>query len=427
MRYFFERSQWFTREELSDFQEQRLRVIVEHANRHVPYYRELFKRLSLTPADIRTVSDLAQLPSLRKDVVRSEFKRLQADDKLRYRPRLEQTSGTSGEPLRFLLDKPSNVLEFVYYWRHWSWAGYQLGARFAELSSSYFLRSPQLREQPAVFQRAVGRLLLNSLELSPARVGHYVDAIRRYRPLYLKGTPSALSYFTFFLQENGISDLSFRAVFSTGEMLLPRQRVQIEAALHTKVYDSYGHMERTVAVSECPQGGYHIVPEYGILELVEHTPGDGGTRLARIVGTSLHNWSMPLLRYEVGDVAELLDSDEPCLCGRAAPRIRRIVGRLNDVVVTPEGRVVTALFVALDDTPGILMGQFVQETRDRLRIRVVKGTGFTQATEENLRHRVQQFLGPVIRLEFEYLSQDDLRRDCPGKIRVVVSHVNTQV
>src|SRR5882724_8755428 len=138
MRYFFERSQWFTREELSDFQEQRLRVIVEHANRHVPYYRELFKRLSLTPADIRTVSDLAQLPSLRKDVVRSEFKRLQADDKLRYRPRLEQTSGTSGEPLRFLLDKPSNVLEFVYYWRHWSWAGYQLGARFAELSSSYF-------------------------------------------------------------------------------------------------------------------------------------------------------------------------------------------------------------------------------------------------------------------------------------------------
>jgi len=83
--------------------------------------------------------------------------------------------------------------------------------------------------------------------------------------------------------------------------------------------------------------------------------------------------------------------------------------------------------ILLDDTPGILMGQFVQETRDRLRIRVVKGTGFTQATEENLRHRVQQFLGPVIRLEFEYLSQDDLRRDCPGKIRVVVSHVNTQV
>src|SRR5262249_3744099 len=143
----------------------------------------------------RTVSDLNKLPILSKETVRREFEHLWADNRRQFRPHMEQTTGTSGEPLRFLLDKPSNVLEFAYYWRHWSWAGYRLGMRFAELSSSYFLRHPHLSEQPTALQRVARRLLLNSLTLSSGRVRDYVSAIQLYRPLYLKGTPSALHYF----------------------------------------------------------------------------------------------------------------------------------------------------------------------------------------------------------------------------------------
>jgi phenylacetate-CoA ligase len=426
MRQLLEQSQWFTREQLREYQEERLRGVIENAYAHVPYYRNLFRSLSLTPADIRTLSDLKKLPLLSKDTVRKDFEHLRADNAQHHHPRVEQTSGTSGEPLRFLLDKPSNVLEFAYYWRHWSWAGYRLGMRFAELSSAYFLRRGRLAEQPIALQRIPGRLLLNSLNLSAGRVLAHVSAIRRYRPLFLKGTPSALYYFALFLREIGTTDLSFRAVFATGEVILPVQRASIEATLHCKVYDSYGHMERTIAVSECHSGGYHIIPEYGVLELIEEPlRGNGRNRYAQVIGTSLHNLSMPLLRYEVGDLAELLDEDEPCACGRAAPRIRRIAGRRNDVVVTPEGHVITTLFVVLDQAQGVLMGQFVQESRDLLRIRIVKGSDHTESSSADLQRTIKRVVGPNMRLEIEYLSKEDLQRDCPGKFRAVVSRLGT--
>src|SRR5262249_3333555 len=138
LRASFARSQWLSPEGFRAYQEAMLRQTVEQAYHQVPYYQDLFRRLRLTPADVRTVPHLQKWPCLSKAGVRAEFPRLQAADRHRYRPRLCRTSGTSGEPVRFLLDKPANVLEFVYYWRYWGWAGYCLGQRFAELSSHYF-------------------------------------------------------------------------------------------------------------------------------------------------------------------------------------------------------------------------------------------------------------------------------------------------
>ena len=135
----FERSQWFPREMLIRDQERRLRHIVAHAYENVPYYRDAFRALDLTPADIRTLSDLTKIPTLSKASLRTHFPDLMAANRARFHPRAARTSGTSGEPVRFLIDKQANVLEFVYYWRHWSWAGYRLGDRFAELSSYAFL------------------------------------------------------------------------------------------------------------------------------------------------------------------------------------------------------------------------------------------------------------------------------------------------
>src|SRR4051794_25649109 len=268
LRRLFERSQWFTPEEQLRYQEQRLRQVVNQAYHRVPYYQDLFRSLNLRPEDIRTPADLKKLPTLSKATLRKEFPRLQAKDSRRYRPRVAQTSGSSGEPLRFLLDKPANVLEFVYYWRHWSWAGYRLGSRFAELSSHYFMGEESRAGQVCHYQPLTGRLLLNSLSIGPDTVSAYAKALREQRPMFLKGIASALYYFAYFLQEAGIRDIRLRGVFSTGEMLLPYQRRVIEGVFHCRALDSYGHMERTVAISECPRGGLHVNPEYGVLEML---------------------------------------------------------------------------------------------------------------------------------------------------------------
>src|SRR5436305_5347464 len=292
MRRALERSQWFTPEQFERYQTNQLGRILRHAYRTVPYYRTLMQRLKLQPGDFRSVSDLEQLPILSKETLRNQFAALQSTSAHAYGARLVRTSGTTGEPLSFLLDTPSNVLEFVYYWRHWSWAGYKLRRRFAEFSSDYFIRRPERTGQCYVFDRLTGRLLLNSMSVSEARVHDYVRGIRRYRPCFLKGLASVLHVFAHFARRLKY-DLHFRAIFSTGEMLLAHQRRDIEQTFGCKVYDSYGHMERTVAVSECPTGAFHINPEYGVMELIPVSEADmpglieprPGITLARVVGS----------------------------------------------------------------------------------------------------------------------------------------------
>lgn len=424
----FERSQWLPPDRLQSDPEQRLRRIVAQAYHQVPYYQDLFQSLKLRPEDIRTVADLHKLPTLSKATLRREFPRLQAADRRRYRPQVAHTSGSSGEPVRFLLDKPSNVLEFVYYWRHWSWAGYRLGNRFAELSSSYFLRDESRAGQTFRYQRGFGRLLLNSLAIGPDNIAGYARALREHRPKFLKGIASALYYLALFLDEAGVRDLELAGVFSTGEMLLPHQRRVIERVFRCRVLDSYGHMERTVAISECPQGSLHVNPEYGVLEMAARPspkPADGSERVvtADVVGTGLHNMSMPLLRYEVGDVVEVHDDPHGCPCGRAMPRVRRILGRREDAVVTPDGRVVTTLFVVFDEVPGIAHGQVIQEDVAHLRVRVVRHPTYTPQSEQTLLGHVRRFVGPGVRVTVDYVSHDSLHRERSGKCRAVISRI----
>src|SRR4028118_1633776 len=420
LRSTFEKTQWFTTEEQTRYQERLLRRIIEQAYRYVPYYRDLFDNVRLKPDDIRRLSDLDKIPILTKEILCARFKTLEATNSRAFRPQALTTSGTTGRRIQFLVDKPSNVLEFVYYWRHWNWAGYRLGSPFAEFSSVFFLKGGEVSRLASHHQRLTNRLLLNSLTMSQATVKDYVRAIRKYRPLFLKGLPSVLYYFSLFLQQQGIADISFKAVFSTGETLLPRYRKLIEETFSCKVYDSYGHMERTVAISECPRGGLHINPDYGILELIRQDSlradftdkgghsGDGGANYsARVIGTAPYNFSMPLLRYEVGDMV-WVDTEKKCECGRQFPLVSAIEGRQSEVLITPEGEVITAAFLVFEDVPDILAGQIVQESPDRLYVRIVPAPSFSKATEALLKSRLQMLVGSAAKISVEQCDSSGL-------------------
>lgn len=429
LRSTFERTQWLTREEQELYQERLLRRITERAYRRVPYYRDLFDSIRLKPCDIRRLSDLDKIPLLTKATLRAEFKRLEATDSRAYRPRVLCTSGTTGQRTQFLVDRPSNVLEFVYYWRHWNWAGYRLGDPFAEFSTIFFSKDEAKRCLQTYHQKLTNRLLLNSGAMSDAKVRAYVTAIRRHRPLFLKGSPSALHYFSLSLARQGFDDISFKAVFSTGEVLVPRFRKLIEETFGCKVYDSYGHLERTVAISECPHGGLHLNPDYGVCELVRRddlraefagTDGVGSGYPARVVGTSLYNFSMPLLRYDVGDIV-LVDPERKCACGRQFPLVSAIAGRQSEVIMTPEGEAITAAFLVFEDVPDILAGQILQESLAELRVRIVPDARFSRATEARLICRLRTLVGPAMKITTERCESVEELRAESGKLRPVVS------
>jgi len=423
MRRLFERSPYWPRLEMREYQSRRLATVVLQASRNVPHYRRLFASLGLTASDIRDVEDLKKLPLLSREELRSGSRDFLAADAERYSPRIYSTGGTTGSPLEIRLDRDARVLEFVYYWRHWSWAGYRLGDPFAELGSLFFLSRNDRNDKIFQGQPHLGRLMINSAKVGFSNAEKMAGAIRNWHAEFLKGTASALYFLALSFREKGINDVAFRAIFSTGEVLTPAYRMLIERVFGCRVLDSYGHMEGTVAVSECPDGGYHINEDYGILELESVRTLADGRVMARAVGTSLYNLAMPLLRYDVGDEIELFPCEKPCPCGRRFPLVKAIHGRSEDVVVTPDGRFITSMFVVPEFSEGVRSVQFVQEETDRLLVRVVPGEEWGPDRRGVLFENVRKLVGTEMKLEMEEIAQEALRTDASGKIRTVISRV----
>jgi len=418
------RTQWMDEEQLRAYQNRRLCSIVRHAASQVPYYRRLFSELRLRPDDIESAEDLAKLPRLSSATVRQSPALFHADDAARYGPKPARTSGSSGLPLEYCLDRDSNALEFVNYWRHWGWAGYQLGERFAELASVHFLRRPRLDGRISDIQPLYGRLLLNSMMLTRANVGEYAAALMRFRPLYLKGLPSALYHLATLLAAAKTAIAPLRAVFSGGENLTREMRAAIEAAFQCPLLDCYGHMERTACIAQCAEGTYHVLSDYGLLELVDRRPsGEPGIELASGVGTSLYNRAMPLVRYEIGDLIEVFLNPPHCRCGRSFPVVRGVRGRAAAAIITPEGRIESALFALTSLVPGIAFLQFLQQRPDTVEVRVVRNKSSDGSSDLILRRLLREALGSSMVVRIHHVPLEETYADPSGKRPVVVSDV----
>ena len=420
LRRVLERAQWMSRKELQAYQLRQLNRIIGHARTNVPYYRETFDALGLVPGELRSLEDLRSFPVLTKADLRRQGDRLLARGAERFSPEWHRTSGSTGAPVRFALDRASNALEFCYYWRFFGWAGYRLGDRFAELGSLHFITQPRLADSLVHWQPLYRRLMINSARISRERLDEVIAAIRRYRPRYLKGMASAVYHLARDVMDAERYDLHFDAVFSTGEVLLGSHRTVIAQAFECPVLDSYGHMERTVAICQCPQGGYHVNSDYGLLQYSDVREAPDGTRLGRVEGTSLYNMAMPLIRYDVGDDVGLLPGDPSCPCGRSLPLVKGVHGRTTDTIRTPDGRFLTAMFALFEMVDGVRAGQIHQETTARLNILVVPDDDWTAEHREKLLLLGRRFVGEGMALSVTLARDDDLVRDPSGKLRAVI-------
>ena len=422
----FDKNQWLDTSELRALQLKKLREILVHADEHVPYYRELFKASGFSPRKIECPEDMRTLPFTDKTTVSRYFSSLIADHPEKFKPQLLHTSGTTGGQIQFYVDAFSSVLEFVYYWRFWGWHGYKLGDRFAEMSAQFFTPIQANKDRYHQFQPLIQRVMINSMLLAPQHAREYVRVFRQFRPKFLKGLPSNLYALALVLRECPNHGISLNAIFSQGENLLKYQKDLLERVFSCKVFDSYGHMERTVAISQCPQGSYHVHSDYGFMELVD-APGvltdNAGDEeaVAGVVGTSLYNFAMPLIRYKTGDYVKVRRSPVACSCGRTFPTVQAVLGRDTDIVITPEGRMLSALYVALDRTPGILHGQVIQDAPDHLSVRVVYD-GLTGITlDEQLTRNLRDFVGDTMRIDIVRVGQEAFGQREAKKQKVVIS------
>ena len=393
----------------------RLREIATLAAANVPYYRELFARVGFRPERISDFDYFRRLPVLDKDAVRLAGDRLHAANSRRLGAVRCTTSGSTGTATAFLLDRDVNMASFSLFWRVWSECPtWHIGRRQASLSG--------YAKGEWEYQPLTRILALSSFHLTGENARHFHRLISRYKPAFLRGYPSALYLFARFLEEENLQ-LRFPVVFTGAESLLPFQRQRIENAFACRVVDHYSHWERCGSICQCEFGSYHAHNDYGYHEIVDPDgmPTEPGN-LGRLVVTGLHNRAMPLFRYDTRDLA-VWSEEQNCPCGSNFPVIDEIVGRIEDVFLTPSGRLVGRLDAAFKHSPHIRLAQIIQEQVDRVRVLTVRDHGYSIEDDEvPLSRELHARLGNDVTITFENVS--DIPRTRMGKLRFAVSRVD---
>ena len=380
-------SQYYSLERLRELQWKLLTRILDHCWAHVPYYRNAFARLGLERSDFRYLDDFSRLPVIDKFTVLDHREELKAENIVRFRPREMFTSGTTGTPVGFFWDVDSTVLELVSQWRHFSWSGYRLGDAFLDIRSMV-LRSGHDHQ----WNWKCRGLELSSDLMDSSNIERFAALLRRHRIKLWRGHPSAMFHFIRLLEAAGIAGIKPKIIITVAETLLDSERQLIESWAGVPAGDSYGQVEHAALICQCPQGGYHICSEYGVVEILKEDgspakPGEEG----RIIATSLHNRALPLLRYDTGDFA--VASDQACRCGRTLPLIASFTGRTDDRLMTADGRWISGLRFSHCLTKGVRRAQIVQEDRNGVDVYVVPTPAWNNETEESVRRELRKRLG----------------------------------
>ena len=391
------------------WQEERLALLLDRAARRVPYYRELWRRRG----GPREWERLENWPVLEKADLRADPRAFVADDRDVRRMYRVFTSGTTGTPLEIWSSRTT-----VRRWyaiceaRLQRWNGVGPETRWAILGGR--LITPVSRRDPPhwVWNAGLRQLYMSAYHIAAASTAAYLDAMHRHRVAYLLGYPSAMFALARLCAEQRLDAPRLKVVLSNAEPLPAWQREVIEEVFRCPVRDSYGMAEAVLGASECEAGRMHLWPESGVAETVS----------GRLICTGLINADMPLIRYAVGDRATLARGGEICRCGRGLPLLGRIEGRQDDVLVTRDGRLVGRLDPVFKGRLPIEEAQIIQESLDRIRVRVVAADGYGHATRASIRRGVRDRLGDV---EVVVEDVDAIPRGPNGKFRAVVSKVSS--
>ena len=401
----------------------RLQALLEHAEKHVPYYREMFRSAGLTSPDIRRPRDFAALPVLTKDIVRARLRDLVRDDVPLDRLYVHHSGGSTGVPLSFYRDRDYIDASEAGVYRNLLQCGWKPG----EMIAFFWGGNEKLYALPRwefeLRQRVRRMYQFDPFFSGEEDLGRWLRQWKRLRFRAALGYASTLARFAHYVESTGRRLPPLRGVFTTAEKLYAPQRQILTRVFGCRVYDCYGSAEVQNIAAECPRGRMHVNADYVVLE-VDRTGAAPGEP-APFLLTSLWNYAMPFIRYRNEDCGEL--EEGPCDCGNHFPLMKLKIARESDNFVMPSGRVIHGEFFThlLYGSQGIARFQFHQTAPDAITLWVAPGPGEAEARAAAIRRAVEQVeaLDAAGRLRVTVRETEAIPLSAAGKHRFTRSDV----
>ena len=362
----------------------RLKAVLRHAYENVPYYKTFKNRA------------LGDLPFLTKDIIRRQGDRLYSVDRRKRHFYMNSSGGSAGEPITFLQDKIYNEWNTAHKLYLRQMQGLELGDREIKLWGS---------GRDIVSSNPYLLWLFNIKQLNAARMSNvvmekYLKQWNEYKPVVVWTYVSSILEFARFVENK---DVWYpKVIITSAETLTEDARIYIESVFRCRVVNQYGSREVGAIACECPSGGMHIFSLHNKVEIID----------GEIIVTGLNNYSMPLIRYKIGDTA----TEGTCNCGLAWPTIGKVTGRIVDHFRTRDGEIIygeafTHLFYLSDVTKF----RVVQEDYDYVKVYIV-GT-----VPKGIAEQIKGLLGQQCKVNI--IEVDELKPSSSGKYRYTISRV----
>lgn len=414
------KSQYWSEERLAEFQLSKLQEILKHSAKHVPYYRKLFRTLGFDPERVREASDLRGLPFLDKETVRANLQDLLAEN-IKPRQRLYfTTGGSTGVPLGVYNLRHSGGRERAFMLAQWERIGFRHTDRRAMLRGW-----PVNNRRHWRYEASECAFLFSNFHMTPDNVARYARVMREKQLPFLHSFPSAVVDFARHLEALSIEPPRFRAILASSENLYSGQRESIESFFGAPLFSWYGQTEDVILAGECEtNSNYHIFPEYGVAEIIKQdgTPAQKEGEAGELVGTSLDNFAMPLIRYHTDDWAVV--GPASCACGRNYKLLKEtrgrwhqemLVGRLDNLIS------VTALNVHTDVLDRVRQVQFHQREKGKVELRIRRGPGYTEQDSRRIIAALNEKMGDTMEVTLSF--PDEISLSPRGKFRFVVQEL----
>ncbi len=418
----WERTEKAPIEQLHALQRERLDRLVRIAREHVPYYRDLEPPSEREDPQEAVAETLSRIPPLEKRAYRDQPQAFLSRLVPRRRQLPAQTSGTTGTALPLWHSPETLAEEYATVWRMRRRVG--VGIRDPYLSFGGQIVVP-FRQYAPPFWRTnsyPGQTLFSIYHMTPTNLRAYVDAVHDTPARYVQGYPSSIHLVARALLEAGrpLEPGRLAGVFTSSESLLAFQRETIEKAFGAPVLDRYGVSEFAVSMTECASRRLHVDMEFCIVE-VEVQEETEQAETGHLLITGLANDATPLFRYRIGDVGTR--SRMPCPCGRPGDNFLEVDGRIEDYVVTPDGRLVGRMDHVFKPQLDVAEAQIVQNSPHSLDVLIVPRASFSESSERSVLREIRSRLGHQIDVRIKRVTS--IAREPNGKFRAVKSSVAT--
>ncbi|MGD8545528.1 MAG: phenylacetate--CoA ligase family protein [Candidatus Bathyarchaeota archaeon] len=415
---------YWKQEDLKKYQKTKLRSVIDHAYKHVPFYHKMFKTSNIKPSHIKSAEDLSKLPLLRKADLRSgeptdfissgyDIQGLKA----------VRTSGSTGQPLQIHLNKKEDDWRKAIYMRANINCGQKPRDNWTVITAPHhFFDTTKIQRLLGVFaQDCVS--VFNSID-------EQIHMVKAVEPDIIDGYSGSILLFAKEVEKRGVKDILPRMIFGTADLIDPSSRRFIEDVFAAPYYDQFGCGELDRTAWQCPeQTHYHIDVDSVIMEFVD----DDGNQVAEgeegeILYTSLFNYAQPLIRYAVGDVGVPVGGF--CSCGRTFPLMKIVEGRRDSYLTLPGGRKLSpmtfwTIMRLFKHTDQIQKFKIIQKKMDEIEILIKKKD--KQVEEDFLEKRLIAHIEKCLKtdesssVKWNIIFVDEIPLDKSGKLRSVIS------